>query len=383
MRRVLREVRRGLPLRLPLRLSLHIYLARFVGQLPAPRVDVDAAPHTDGARHAEVREHVDKGARGGHAGGLAGEAARRVERDEVDVRPTLERAEQLPQLTRLLLSVVLARDQRPLEADAPAGDGGVVEARLHQLLQVVPAVDGHDGAARCVGGRVERDGESELQVVRNAVIGELAHHRGNAHRRDGHVPRADAKRADNSRGGLEDVVIVSEGLSHAHEHHVAQPLALARQLAGEGCGLLEDLVGAQVTFEAHLAGRAERAAHRAAHLRRDARCAPVIRIRHQHRLNELPVVQTQQTLSRAVTRLLLVRDAALVHPLTNLLHTVGLLLHTLENLIKRLAVNSHRALAGSDPGARGMHASSDRRPHDGGHGSMEQQVHGVGVVATA
>ena len=117
---------RGPPLRFALHFALHIRLARFVSQLPAACVDVDAAPHADGAWHAEVHERVDKGTRGGHASGSAGEPARRVERDEVDMRPAPEGAEQLPQLARLLLAIVLALDQRPLEADAPASDGGVV-----------------------------------------------------------------------------------------------------------------------------------------------------------------------------------------------------------------------------------------------------------------
>ena len=43
-----------------------------------------------GARHAIVGEGVHEGAGGGHARGLAGEAARRVERDQVDVCAALE-----------------------------------------------------------------------------------------------------------------------------------------------------------------------------------------------------------------------------------------------------------------------------------------------------
>ena len=59
--------------------------------------------------------------------------------------------------------------------------------------------------------------------------------------------------------------------------------ALRRRVLGAQ-HLLDDLAGVEVALEAGLAGRAERAAHRAAGLRRDAHRGPV-RVAHEHGLD--------------------------------------------------------------------------------------------------
>jgi hypothetical protein len=61
-----------------------------------------------------------------------------------------------------------------------------------------------------------------------------------------------------------DRVDVGERLAHAHEHHVRHA-DLGRVLRTHN--LLDDLAAIEMPLEARLAGRAERAAHRAARLR--------------------------------------------------------------------------------------------------------------------
>ena len=74
--------------------------------------------------------------------------------------------------------------------------------------------------------------------------------------------------------GLEDVVVVREGLAHPHEDDVGEA---ARGDGGGGDELADDLAGLQVALEAALAGGAEGASEGAAGLRGDADRALVAR----------------------------------------------------------------------------------------------------------
>ncbi len=98
----------------------------------------------------------------------------------------------------------------------------------------------------------------------------------------------------------EHVTLVGERLPHAHEHDVGQPLRCGRrQLRGlppsPDC-LGADLAGAEVVLQPHLPGGAERAAHRAARLRRDAHRHPV-RVPHQYGLDDVRPAEPKQRLA--------------------------------------------------------------------------------------
>ena len=66
--------------------------------------------------------------------------------------------------------------------------------------------------------------------------------------------------------------------------------------------LLEYFSGRELAREAHLAGCAEDTAHGAARLAGDTRRSPAVFIGHEHRFNELLVVQLVGALERSVLR---------------------------------------------------------------------------------
>ena len=91
-----------------------------------------------------------------------------------------------------------------------------------------------------------------------------------------------------TRGGL--------GGSSENAGRSVRDLAV-RERAGAGHDLGHDLGRGQVTGQARLPGRAERAGHPAARLRRHAHRDPV-RVAHQHRLDQRPVEAAPQRLAR-------------------------------------------------------------------------------------
>ena len=98
----------------------------------------------------------------------------------------------------------------------------------------------------------------------------------------------------------EHVVVVVEGLAHAHHHDVRDAcVLLVAQQAGEPQQLLADLLGLEVAPEPHAAGGAERARERAARLRREADGA-ALAVAHRDGLERVAVVRAQLQLDRAV-----------------------------------------------------------------------------------
>jgi hypothetical protein len=96
---------------------------------------------------------------------------------------------------------------------------------------------------------------------------------------------------------LPQVGIVGQRLAHAHHDDVADACCVRRepQPALEVEHLRDDLAGRQVALQAHLRGGAEGAAHGAAGLAADADgVAPVVA--HQHRLDQLAIVQAKEGL---------------------------------------------------------------------------------------
>jgi hypothetical protein len=96
------------------------------------------------------------------------------------------------------------------------------------------------------------------------------------------------------------LVVVVEGLAHAHQHDVEGGLAHV-QRAGKDTHLAHDFTGGQVPYQTHLAGQAERARHRAADLGRNAE-GHRRRIRDEDRFDVPAVDEPQQELLRAIGR---------------------------------------------------------------------------------
>ena len=109
------------------------------------------------------------------------------------------------------------------------------------------------------------------------------------------------RRVGQAAYGADHGLVVGDRLAHAHEHHVgdasrsAGHLA-ARERAGAGDDLLDDLGGRHVALQAALAGGAERAGHPAAGLAGDAH-RHAVRVAHQHRLDERAVEEPPQRLA--------------------------------------------------------------------------------------
>ena len=90
---------------------------------------------------------------------------------------------------------------------------------------------------------------------------------------------------------------VGERLAHPHEHDVIEP---APRVPGRPCrqhDLLDDLTGRELPDEAGVAGRAERAGHRATGLGRDARRG-VARVVHQDGFDRVPVGKGEEPFER-------------------------------------------------------------------------------------
>ena len=90
------------------------------------------------------------------------------------------------------------------------------------------------------------------------------------------APRPEPSRVVERLDGLEDAVEVQQRLAHAHEDDVREVGAVLapREPRGGAPDLVEDLGGREVTLEAQLAGRAERAPDGTAGLARDAERVP-------------------------------------------------------------------------------------------------------------
>ncbi len=96
--------------------------------------------------------------------------------------------------------------------------------------------------------------------------------------------------------GVEHRVGVREWFTHAHEHHIRDPL---RRRVLRPQNLLHDLAGREVTLEAGLPRCAERATHRAARLGGDAD-RRALRVPHEHGLDLRSVVGAPQPFRRGV-----------------------------------------------------------------------------------
>ena len=216
-----------------------------------------------------------------------------MERQQVHER--CERSRHLCQLVRLLERIVLPADQHVLERHPPPQP----LQRVDHVGEPILLLDRHQGMAEGRRGSVQRQRQTELL----GAPGELLEAREDADRRDRDVSRADAETVhivqDRERrvyGGP-----VEQRLAHAHEHDVGRPFRRIEQ--HELPHLRADLAGGEVAPEPHPAGRAEDAAQRTPHLRRDAQRAP-FSLRDEHRFHRFSVGELPEELLGAVTRLL-------------------------------------------------------------------------------
>ena len=194
----------------------------------------------------------------------------------------------------------------------------MIVERIDQPGGGMDALDRHQLEALLRHGVRERDGETEFVFLR----GEAADGRDDAGGADGDGARVDLAAggmAEDARG-RDDLVVVEEGLAHAHEDDAAhRPVGLAP----DGEHLADDLVREEVPLEAELAGGAEGAGERAARLAGDADDVLLLlaRVRarvgagrlarhgNAHRLDLRAAVQLEEVLEEAVSRGLAAQDA--------------------------------------------------------------------------
>ncbi len=211
---------------------------------------------------------------------------------------------------RKFRGVVLFLDQRIFDRVTTAGCGRVVVSSRQDLFHR-KACRGHELPPLFVVRRMQRDREPDLQTLRR----QPPHHRDQTDGTDGDAAGAESEpvRTGQDRDRLHQHSVVGERLAHAHKDDVGNVTPFFAQPAGEMQHLPSDLTRAQIAQEALLAGSAERAAHGAAGLGRDANSlatpARVGRvILHQHRLDRVTVVEPQKQLARAAVGRSLLSD---------------------------------------------------------------------------
>ena len=176
--------------------------------------------------------------------------------------------------------VVEARDEAIVEAQDEVPALGVVAKGVGEFGQGPAPIDGHDAGSQLVGRRVEADREVDAlpgTACEEAQPLDVARRTD----RDPVLREPESTAVQEDFDGREDFLRVIQRLAHAHEHDIveAPPEAESRRQH-----LRDYLAGAQRPDEALASGLAERAAHSAADLRRDAEGRPpLVRAADGHR----------------------------------------------------------------------------------------------------
>ena len=144
-------------------------------------------------------------------------------------------ASRLHHASRIGVTVVYALQQHVLEGELLPRPQRIGPARLHQVLQVIFARDGHQLAARLLGGSVERNG----QLGPHRRPAQLRDPRHDPRRRNRDAPRrkAEARRVQQDACGFQHILQIEQRLALPHHHDVqaaswrprAPPQHLARR----------------------------------------------------------------------------------------------------------------------------------------------------------
>ncbi len=196
---------------------------------------------------------------------------------------------------------VLESDEVPWCVLEIAATGG------HEFPQRIFAVQRHETVTQVIIRCMQGYGKCDRHGLTQAVDG------GNdagGRNRDASPGQSVAVIVEHEPQRRDEGVEVCQRLTHAHQHHVADDaLAFVR---GTGCldrpqgaigmpELADDFGGRQVTVETLLAGRAERAVERTAHLRGNAQRS-TIRLRYKNRFDRIAVPDPKQPLARTISR---------------------------------------------------------------------------------
>ena len=198
------------------------------------------------------------------------------------------------QLPGVRLGGVDPLGQSVFEDDPPAGLLHVIPAGLQHLVHGIPVRDGHRAAADFIVRRMQGHAQGHRQVL----LRQSPHLRHQPAGAEAHVPQAQMNPVFLPQQPQEahHLIIVVQRLPAAHEHHVGNPvrrgilfglsrafrvLFSLRQKPVGRQDFPQHLPGAQAADAALQGGRAEFAAHPAAHLGGDAEAVSVV-IPHQH-----------------------------------------------------------------------------------------------------
>ena len=221
----------------------------------------------------------------GHLGGvlparaLISQARHGVVRDQVQHHVLA--AEQAHQALDLVVAVIDAGQQRPLQLHRIAGAAGVDLGRVDQLVGAQAWRARQQLLAQLSPGGVQRQSQRRLDAAQRQAL----KHSAVAHGREHQILVPDVAGSAQQLDRLDHVVEVVRGLAHAHEHHLLDRPQRARQRH-----LGDDLGAAHLAQQPALAGHAKHASHRAANLAGHAQAVT----RQQHALNGLAIGQRHQ-----------------------------------------------------------------------------------------
>ena len=244
----------------------------------------------------------------------------RVVRNQIHM--ALKPSQQLGQGLGVVGAVVETAQQDVLKTDPTARDGHVAAAILEQRLQGVGMGRRDELLTQPLVGGMQAHGQGELGAPQplQGPFGQGGQGLGYANRADRDLPLGHAQIRAKAVDRCEHRIDVEQGLTHAHEHHMAR--ALIHHLA-HAQHLVHDLVHRQRALQAPLTRGTKAASHRAAHLAADANGQP-IGSRDTHGFEGEAIGRTQQQLGCAITGHAAVQFAGTAYPIAAALGGLGL-----------------------------------------------------------
>jgi len=266
----------------------------FALQLTTASGDIDAATLAESDGIAGFAEDALEMHAGLMSAGTTGVTCGRVQRDQIDVN--VDALQQLRELTSDFWGVVFSGDHRPLDENAFADLFIVVSAGIDQLVHLPFFSYRNECLALFIGGAVK----TQCEIVRAAFIGHATDRRNESDRANGDPMLRETGATDIGDGGesFHHGIVIVQGLAHAHEHQIAQFLAVvALENALDVEHLCDDFTGAQVSGEAHLSRGTKHTTHGAADLRADTGSETAV-VAHQHGFDGFAIAEFQQKLAR-------------------------------------------------------------------------------------